>query len=100
MATYNTTLAASCGADDLQILVSSSLGITDQGINKQTPCFLLVDLSEYMLVDEGYVDGSLLVPVVRGFNGTIALPHLLGAAVQISDEITAYGPPFFLPPEE
>jgi hypothetical protein len=99
MTAITTTLAAPCGPDDLQVLVSSALGITDQGINKTTPCYLLVDQSEYMLVDEGYVDGSLLVPVVRGFNGTIAQPHLLGAPVQISDEINGYGPPFFLPPE-
>jgi hypothetical protein len=95
-----TTLAASCQPDDYQVIVTSPTGITDQGINKQTPCYLLVDDSEYMLVDEGYVEGETLVPVVRGFNGTLAIAHLAGAVVQISDRINAFGgPPYFLPPE-
>jgi hypothetical protein len=90
--TYSTTLAAPCEANDDQVLVSSAVGITDPDINKTTPCYLLVDTSqyaEYLLVDEGYVLGSLLVPVVRGFNGTIALPHAAGAPVCISDQISA-----------
>lgn len=94
-----TTLAAACQFDDLEVIVASALGITDQGVNKLTPCYLLVDQNEYMLVDEGYAEGDLTVPVVRGFNGTLGVPHSAGAPVVISNEITSYGPPFFLPPE-
>jgi hypothetical protein len=86
-----TTLAAPCGIDDEQVLVVSAAGITDPGINNTTPCFLLVDTSqysEYMQVQVGYVEGSLTVPVVRGFNGTISIPHAIGVPVQVLTELT------------
>jgi hypothetical protein len=86
-----TTLAAPCLTDDDQVQVLNAEGITDPGVNNTTPCYLLVDTSqysEYMQVQVGYVEGSLRVPVVRGFNGTISIPHAIGVPVQVLTELT------------
>jgi hypothetical protein len=89
---YNTTLAAACGLDDEQVIVSNPAGIQVLSPNKTNPTYLSVDSSvyfEYMLVDEGYEEGSSIVPVVRGFNGTIGVAHAAGVPVQISDYISS-----------
>ena len=85
----STTLTQGMGIDDQQAIVGSASSILNPGINKQIPCFLLVDGSEWMEVEDTYSIGDLTVPVVRGFNGTIAFPHLVGASVQVFYEINA-----------
>ena len=87
--TISTTLAAACSFNDEEVQVASATGITDPGVNNTTPCYLLVDGDEYMSVQEGYVEGQLTVPVVRGFNGTLGVPHAQGASVVISAEINS-----------
>lgn len=87
--TIPTTLAAPCAADDEMVLIASSTGVTNPGLNNTTPCYFLVDGNEYMQVQDTYVEGTLLVPVVRGFNGTLGIPHLTGAPVLISAEINS-----------
>jgi len=84
-----TTLTAPLGVDDTQIIVASAALILNPGINKAFPCYLLVDRFEWMEVEDTYLEGDLTVPVVRGFNGTIALPHLSGGLVQVFYEINA-----------
>lgn len=86
MTTYTTTLAEPCLIDDDQISVASATGITDPGLNNTTPTTFKIDAEE-MQVQVGYVDGKSLVPVVRGFNGTLAEAHFFGATVTICSDI-------------
>jgi hypothetical protein len=82
-----TTLAAPCGEDDELLLLASAAGILIPGINGTSPTYFFVD-AEWMQLEIGFVEGNPLVPVVRGFNGTVALPHLAGAVVQILTQVT------------
>lgn len=85
MAQYSTTLALPCAIGDSQITVADPMGITWPGVNGTTPCWICID-SEKMQVDVSYSvpDPTTLIPVVRGFNGTIAQSHAVGAAVTIN----------------
>lgn len=84
-----TTLTEPARFDDDQVIVASAAFVLNPGINKATPCFLLVDQNEWLEVEDTYQLGDLTIPVVRGFNGTIGIPHAVGAQVQVFYDINA-----------
>lgn len=82
MQQYTTALAANVQASDGQVAVTDPTGILNPGVNGTTQTTLSVG-GECMQVDVDYVNGETLVPVVRGFNGTLAEPHSMGDIVQV-----------------
>jgi hypothetical protein len=84
-----TALTEPAAFDDEQVVVASAAMILNPGINKTTPCFLLVDGNEWMEVEDTYPLGDLTIPVVRGFNGTIGVAHAIGAVVQVFYDVNA-----------
>ena len=64
---YETTLAAACAENDRQLVLASASNVA---IGQQ----VRVD-GELFQVTKGYVSGSVLVPVLRGLQGTVAQAH-------------------------
>lgn len=77
MALVETTLSSACAAGDSKIVVASATSIAAGRI-------VLVD-DEQMVVTRAYVNASTTVPVLRAQDGTAAVAHPSGAAVEHGD---------------
>ncbi len=75
MSLVNTTLAAACGVNDRQLVLTAATGVAAGVLIK-------VD-EEWFQVTKGYVTSATIVPVTRGQQGTIATAHANGCQATI-----------------
>lgn len=84
MALTQTSLAAACSASDITLkITSTSSGFPAVGV-PQSKQVMRID-GEDMLIDVVPVAGTVKV-LLRGFNGTVAVPHDILAVVQTSSQ--------------
>ncbi len=75
MALVNAVLTAACGVSDSKIAVDAATGFA---IGNSVRIG-----DEELKVTKGYVAASLIVPVLRGQNGSVAVAHASGAQVTV-----------------
>ncbi len=92
MALTPTTLAAACGASDLQLAITStSSGFPAVGVYASPKQILRVD-GEDMLIEVVPASGYVKV-MQRGYNGTVAKPHEILSVVLTSSDPQDFNAP-------